>query len=413
MKPIRNGAIEKGLKPFDVLYIDYIQLEPVRGFKYAMTAQCGFSRWTEVYPVKSNTALDTVKCLKKFILKWGKTPGVLSSDRGVHFTAKCIEKLCDDLGIMQKVHCAWRPESSGSIERAHRTIKNALYCASFENKNTWLDNLDEVQSALNSCKNQMTKVSPFYTLFGREYQLPRLPTVPDQGDSAHGVTLAKKLRNIHHVVRKLNEAADQKYIGKSTGNFDTSILTPGQEVLIFRENSVDAKSSHLPWLGPYTVITSNELTAKLRNPRTMKEDYVSRHHIKPLVPRPSHLDLESEVSDDDYAESGGPVDPGKSYAEAAKIQPKSVLKKEPITPPRPAPSPTPNPVLAPPTANQPGAPGVSPTTAPPAPSTTTAPTPPSTRGAPTVPVSNVRRSSRTRTQTKQFQVKPGRKTYND
>ena len=411
MKKIRNGAIEKGLKPFDVLYVDYIQLEPVRGFKYAMTAQCGFSRWTEIYPVKSNTALDTVKCLGKFIRKWGRTPGVLSSDRGVHFTAKCIEKLCSDLGIMQKVHCAWRPESSGSIERAHRTIKNALYCASFENKNTWLDNLDEVQSALNSCRNQVTKVSPFFTIFGREYQLPQLPTVPDQGDSAHGVSLAKKLRNIHRVVRKLNEAADHKYIGKSTGNFDTSILTPGQEVLIFRENSVDAKSSHLPWLGPYRVINSNELTAKLQNPRNLKEDYVSRHHIKPLVPRPSHLDDESEVSDDDYAESGGPVDPGKSYAEAAKIQPKSPLKKEPITPPRPAPSPSPLTVPVSLPANRSSSPGVSPATVPSAPTPTTAPPPP--RGAQTVPDTTSRRSTRNRTQTKQFQVRPNRKTYTD
>ena len=416
MKRPKNGAIEKGLKPFDVLYIDYIQLEPVRGFKYAMTAQCGFTRWTEIYPVKTNTALDTVKCLTKFIRKWGRTPGVLSSDRGVHFTAKCVEKLCKDLGIMQKVHCAWRPESSGSIERAHRTIKNALYCASFENKNTWLDNLDEVQSALNSCRNMVTKVSPFYTIFGREYQLPQLPTLPDadQGDSAHGVTLAKKLRNIHRVVHRLNEAADQLYIGKSTGNFDGSILTPGQEVLVFREHSVDSKSSHLPWIGPYTVISSNELTAKLRNPRTLKEDYVSRHHIKPLVPRPSHLDDLSEASDDDdLAESGGPVDPGKSYAEAAKIQPKPPLKNEPVSPPKPAPNSTSNPVPVSNPASQPSAPGVSPTTAPTAPTApppTTAPTT-ATRGAPTVPAP--RRSSRQKKQTKQLQLDPSKRSYND
>ena len=430
MRPIKNGAIEKGSKPFDVVYVDFIQMENVRGFKYCMTAQCGFSRWLEVYPVKSNTAHDTVKCLGRFIRKWGRTPGILSSDRGVHFTAKVVEKLCQDLGIKQKLHCAWRPESSGSIERAHRTLKSALYCAAFDNKNTWLDNLDEVQAALNSCRNQVTKVSPFKCIFGREYELPRLPTVPDsvRGQPEPGVTLAKKLQNIHHAVKRLNQAADEIYVGKSTGKFDCSILRPGQEVLIFRENSVDSKNTHLPWKGPYKVITSNQLTAKLQDPVTLKEDYVSRHHIKPIVPRPAHLDDESEVDDDDFVETGGPVDFAKSFAEAVKFQPKSPLKLEPKSPLRSAQGPCPTPVKTSPTATKP--------TSPPAKSTpvatksqpsdplaeffkkcrlkkvdqskslpSTSSASPSTRGAPSVPAPPLRRTSRSRTQTKQFNIK--------
>ena len=299
-----------------------------------MTLQDSFSRWTEIFPCTSNTAMDTARCLAKFITRWGVTPEILSSDRGTHFVNAVIQKMCLDLKIEHKIHCAWRPESSGGIERAHRTIKNALYSSSYDNGNTWLDNVLLVQQVLNSCKNAVTQVSPFYCIFGRPYELPQLPQVPDSLKSVSdpGLTLAKRLANCHRAVQVLNEAADEAYKQKNNVKFDSSELQVGQEVLIYRPLSAEAKSTKMPWVGPYRVLQSNELTAKLQNPRNQLEDYVRRDHIRPLVARPAHLEDSDDESCDENVESGGPVCPITPMPKLVQIRPLPPPKTEPGVP---------------------------------------------------------------------------------
>ena len=42
------------------------------------------------------------------------------------------------------MHCAWRPESSGILERQHRTLKNALYVVSKELDQPWPNVIGQV-----------------------------------------------------------------------------------------------------------------------------------------------------------------------------------------------------------------------------------------------------------------------------
>ena len=56
----------------------------------------------------------------------------------------------------------------------------------------------------------------------------------------------------------------------------------------------------MPWIGPFTVVKANEITAKLRDPKSGREDYVSRHHIRKLTPRPDHLEIyDSDTESED------------------------------------------------------------------------------------------------------------------
>ena len=76
----------------------------------------------------------------------------------------------------------------------------------------------------------------------------------------------------------------------------------------------------MPWIGPFVVVTANEITAKLRDPKTGVMDYVSRHHIRKLTPRPAHLevydsDSESEVELDHVHSRGG-----KDLSESSSVK---------------------------------------------------------------------------------------------
>ena len=167
--------------------------------------------------------------------------------------------------------------------------------------------------------------------------------------------------------------------------------------------SVQAKSTSLPWVGPYIVVSSNELTAKLRCPRTQKEDHVSRFHIKPVTPRPVHLDDTDDSDNDENVESGGPVSPVSVPPVLAKIRPFSPPKTELGAPSIKT---EPSPPTTPPT---PGAP-------PPAAPTPQVPDPPVAPSPrvpdpPAPPPQPVRRSTRSKRPVQQLQVRPNAKSY--
>ena len=290
----KAGTLLKGTAEFQILYLDYIKMPAVRGFNYAMTLQDSFSRWIEIFPSRTNTAKDTIRFLDSFIQKVGRVPEQISSDRGTHFTGAIVAKWCQELGVTQRLHTAYRPQSSGAIERSHRTIKNALFCASFEMGNEWLDNVSLVKTTLNACPNKATGQSPFSAVFGRPYEMPRLPAVPSSVQNSFFPPFQKSLgerRNfVHSAIKKLNSAVDEQALCQANKNYDRTELAPNDKVFIFREQSAEAKQTKMPWIGPYTVIKANEITAKLRNPRNGSEDYVSRHHIRKVPSRPAHLD---------------------------------------------------------------------------------------------------------------------------
>ena len=53
-------------------------------------------------------------------------PISLQSDNGTLFTSKVTQGVSQVLGITYYLHCAWRPQSSGKLERANQFLKSAV-----------------------------------------------------------------------------------------------------------------------------------------------------------------------------------------------------------------------------------------------------------------------------------------------
>jgi len=60
-----------------------------------------------------------------WIARFG-VPADLTSDRGVQFTSEVWGILMSRLGIRHHLTTAYHPQSKGMVERAHRTLKDAL-----------------------------------------------------------------------------------------------------------------------------------------------------------------------------------------------------------------------------------------------------------------------------------------------
>ena len=85
-----------------------------------------FTGWIEGFPTQTEKAEEVVKkLLHEIILRFG-LPRSLQSDGGTSFTSKVIQGVSKALGITYYLHCAWRPLSSGKVERANQVLKSVI-----------------------------------------------------------------------------------------------------------------------------------------------------------------------------------------------------------------------------------------------------------------------------------------------
>ena len=75
-----------------------------------------FSGWAEAFPTKRETANVVAKKILEEILPHFGIPKVIGSDNGPDFVSQVSQGLARQLGINWKLHCAYRPQSSGQVE---------------------------------------------------------------------------------------------------------------------------------------------------------------------------------------------------------------------------------------------------------------------------------------------------------
>ncbi|XP_032745407.1 uncharacterized protein LOC116888229 [Rattus rattus] len=124
---IGQGVRPRGHRPGIHWEIDFTEIKPgIYGYKYLLVFVDTFSGWVEAFPTKHETAkMVTKKLLEEIFPRYGM-PQALGSDNGPAFVSQVSQLVAKLLGIDWKLHCAYRPQSSGQVERMNRTIKETL-----------------------------------------------------------------------------------------------------------------------------------------------------------------------------------------------------------------------------------------------------------------------------------------------
>ena len=81
-----------------------------------------FTGWIEGFPTWPEKAEEVVKKLLHEIIPRFGLPQSLQSDNGTSFTSKVTQGVSKALGVTYYLHCAWRPQSSGKVERANQFL---------------------------------------------------------------------------------------------------------------------------------------------------------------------------------------------------------------------------------------------------------------------------------------------------
>ena len=105
--------------------MDFTQMPVFQGYKYLLVMIDTFTGWIEGFPQTEKAEEVVKKLLHEIIPRFG-LPRSLQSDNGASFTSKVTQGVSKALGITYYLHCAWRPQSLGKVERANQFLKSAM-----------------------------------------------------------------------------------------------------------------------------------------------------------------------------------------------------------------------------------------------------------------------------------------------
>ncbi len=165
--------------PWELLQLDFIGPLPSAkgGYRYCLVIIDKFSKWVEAIPTRNNSANTVARVGAKQILPLWGAPIQIESDQGTHFTGQVMKQICQMLNIKQRFHIPYRPQSSGMVERANRTIKESISKQVAQHKNQWIDALPTVLTILRATPSKATGISPFELMTGRVMKLPIDPEI--------------------------------------------------------------------------------------------------------------------------------------------------------------------------------------------------------------------------------------------
>ena len=132
--------------------------------------------WIVGFPTRTEKAegvvkkkqTTTKKLLHVIILRFD-LPMLLQSDNGASFTFKVTQEVSKALGITYYLHCVWRPQSSGKVERANQFFKSAIKMITQETSLGWKEALSIALLCTCIAPKEQVGLSPYEILYGRPF----------------------------------------------------------------------------------------------------------------------------------------------------------------------------------------------------------------------------------------------------
>jgi len=139
-----------------------------RQFKYILTVTDCFSRFLWAVPLRNHFAPTVCTALQRTVFDHFGLCFEIVSDQGTEFCSKLMRESLARLGIRKFRTTAYRPQSNGRCERAHRDM-NAMFAKMVaDDHRNWDLVLGTVTAAYNGTVNRSTGFTPNRLFMGRE-----------------------------------------------------------------------------------------------------------------------------------------------------------------------------------------------------------------------------------------------------
>ena len=155
--------------PGDLLQIDFVGKVPdTGGFTHILTAKDVFSKYLFAIPLRNASAPNVAKHLFHLFMRNSYIPKTVLSDMGTDFTVKVMTEFSKLLEIIVQYATVKHPQTVGSVERTHASLKQYLGIYERKLKKDWHTYVDLATFVHNTSYHVSIGCTPTYLFHGRE-----------------------------------------------------------------------------------------------------------------------------------------------------------------------------------------------------------------------------------------------------
>ena len=252
-KLAKSGLQRSGKYPGEDWEIDFTHMPKANGYSWLQVWVDTFTGQIEVFSCHSEQPKQVIRILIHEITPRFGLPWSLQIDNGFAFKATVTQGVSIALGIDCHLHCSWRPQSSGKVEKANDIIKRHLCKLTQERHDNWCKVLP-----IALMRAQIVPQNEGLSLFECIYRRPFLPT--DIVIDPEALELINYVTQHSAFQQALKELCDVTHDPASKSR--KTLSEPGTEVLMKILGSRGQSLEPL-WEGPYQVILSFPIAVKV------------------------------------------------------------------------------------------------------------------------------------------------------
>ena len=156
--------------PNDKIAMDIFGPLPITtsGNEYILSIQDQLTKYLMLIPLRNAESQSIIEGLFDYFIYIFGAPKSILTDQGINFLSELIQNFENLFPIKHIKTAAYHPQSNGSIERMHSTLKDLLKTCLEDIRSECDKVLKIITLAYNTTKHDGIGISPFQATFGRD-----------------------------------------------------------------------------------------------------------------------------------------------------------------------------------------------------------------------------------------------------
>jgi hypothetical protein len=244
-----------------------------------------FSRWVDLFPLKSVTAEVTAIALLDFCTRYG-TPERVTSDNGSQFVNEVLQELQGLLHLKAVTTIAGNHRENGIVENRIRVIRRLLTAFQVE-PICYVTACMLTRRALNARECRVLGLAPADIQFGMVHKLDKHLFPTETGEEGHSWSTHywKIVREQEKAVEEARSALSQQQASKAKQIDPINPFKPGDWVMV--ENDGPVKTGRKKREGPFRITHVTPTAVMYQSPKYPARRLgvaigrVTRYHVRP------------------------------------------------------------------------------------------------------------------------------------